>query len=31
MSRRRIDLIRQAFNKADRTRDGELTVEDLHG
>eukprot|EP00053_Salpingoeca_punica_P002499 m.38133 g.38133 ORF g.38133 m.38133 type:complete len:210 (+) comp11611_c0_seq1:75-704(+) len=31
MSKRRVDLIRMAFNKCDKTHDGQLTVEDLRG
>merc|ERR1712178_604293 len=31
MSKARINLIRKAFNKLDKTNDGEVTVEDLRG
>lgn len=31
LSRRRTDLIRKAFNKLDKTKDGVVTVEDLKG
>ncbi len=31
MSKHRVDLIRKAFSKADRTQDGNLTIEDLRG
>eukprot|EP00052_Salpingoeca_macrocollata_P033347 m.8110 g.8110 ORF g.8110 m.8110 type:complete len:210 (+) comp5022_c0_seq1:186-815(+) len=31
LNRRRTDLIRQAFNKADKTKDGKLTIEDMKG
>ena len=31
MTRRRLDLVNQAFNKLDRIQDGVITVEDLKG
>eukprot|EP00048_Salpingoeca_helianthica_P016931 m.234867 g.234867 ORF g.234867 m.234867 type:complete len:208 (+) comp19816_c0_seq1:27-650(+) len=31
MSQRRVDLIRMAFNKCDKTKDGSITIDDLRG